>query len=529
MRDLHFPGCSVVHATNGAAATSHPFATLTAIDVLRAGGNAVDAAIAACAVHCVVEPMMTGIGGDCFVLLQKGGEGPVIGLNGSGRAPAGLTAEHLLAQGVNQIGLESVHSITVPGAIDAWCRLVADHGTMGLDELFAPAIRYAEDGFAVLPRTAADWARNAPRLMGDPNASALYLKNGEAPAAGDTWRSPELGATLKAIGTGGRAAFYEGEIAEDMVGYLREIGGAHGLEDFAGNTCEHVEPISAPYAGRDVVEIPPNGQGIAALMILNILKGFDLGALDPMGADRLHLETEAARLAFAARNQFVADPAMADVPVDHLLSDALADDLRGRISMDRAMDATAVVPGPAHQDTIYLTVVDRDLNCVSFINSLFYGFGSCIASPTTGVMFQNRGAGFRVEPGHPNCVAPGKRPLHTIIPGMALKDGQCEVSFGVMGGAYQPVGHARLLTNLWDYGMDVQEAIDCPRAFQFMGKLTVERGVPESVRRDLAARGHDIEEIVIPWGGGQAIIVDRDRGTLAAGSDPRKDGCALGY
>ena len=529
MRDLHFPGRSVVHATSGAAATSHPFATLTAIDVLRGGGNAVDAAIAACAVQCVVEPMMTGIGGDCFVLLQKGGQGPVIGLNGSGRAPAGLTAEHLLDQGIRTIGLESVHSVTVPGAIDAWCRLLADHGTMALEELFQPAIRYAEEGFAVLPRTAADWARNVPRVMGDPNATALYLKDGAAPAAGETWRSPELGATLKAIGERGRDAFYDGEIAEDMVGYLAEIGGTHTLDDFAATACVFVEPVTSEYAGRDVVEIPPNSQGIAALVLFNILKGFDLGAMDPMGADRLHLETEAGRLAFATRNQFVADPAMADVPVEYLLSDGFAEELRGRISMDRAMPANPVIPGPQHQDTIYLTVVDRDLNCVSFINSLFHGFGCCIASPTTGVMFQNRGAGFRVEPGHPNCVAPGKRPLHTIIPGMALRDGRCEVSFGVMGGAYQPVGHVHLLTNLWDFGMDVQEAIDCPRAFNFGGALTVERGVPESVRRDLAARGHEIEEIVIPWGGGQAIVVDRARGTLAAGSDPRKDGCALGY
>lgn len=529
MRDFHLPGRSVVHAVNGAAATSHPFATLTAIDVLRAGGNAVDAAVAACAVHCVVEPMMTGVGGDCFVLLQKGGEGSVIGLNGSGRAPAGLTADHLLEQGIDRIELESVHSITVPGAIDAWCRLVGDHGTRGLDELLGPAIRYAEEGFAVAPRTAADWARNAPRLMGDPNATRLYLKSGAAPPAGGVWRSPELAATLKAIGEGGRAAFYEGEIAEDMVGYLQEIGGTHKLDDFSTNASDYVEPISAAYAGRDVIEIPPNGQGIAALMILKILEGFDVAALDPAGADRFHLETEAARLAFAARNRFVADPDHADVPVDFLLSDDLADELRGRISMDRTAEGAPDIPGPPHRDTIYLTVVDRDLNCVSFINSLFHGFGSCIASPNTGVMFQNRGAGFVVKPGHPNCVAPGKRPLHTIIPGMAVRDGGCEVSFGVMGGAYQPVGHAHLLTNIWDYGMDVQEAIDCPRAFHFLGKLTVERGIPDSVRRDLAARGHEIEEIAIPWGGAQAIVIDRENGTLAAGSDPRKDGCALGY
>lgn len=529
MRDLHFPGRSVVHATRGAAATSHPFATLTAIETLRAGGNAVDAAVAACAVHCVVEPMMTGIGGDCFVLLQKGSDGPVIGLNGSGRAPQGLTAEYLLDQGIERIGLESVHSITVPGAIDAWCRLVSDHGTKGMDELLRPAIRFAEEGFAVAPRTSTDWARNAERLRGDPNATRLYLPDGKAPAAGDVWRSPELGATLKAVGDRGRAAFYEGEIAEDMVGYLREIGGTHSLEDFAATECSYVDPITAGYAGRDVVQIPPNGQGITALLLLNILAGFDLAGLDPLGADRFHLEVEASRLAFAARNQFVADPDFGDVPVDYLLSDALADDLRGRIDLNRAAEDVPHIPGPTQRDTIYLTVVDRDLNSISFINSLFHGFGSCIASPATGVMFQNRGAGFVVQPGHPNCVAPGKRPLHTIIPGMALRDGRCEAGFGVMGGAFQPVGHAHLLTNLWDYGMDVQEAIDCPRAFHFMGELTIERGLPDATRQELAARGHALREIEVPWGGAQAIVIDHARGTLAAGSDPRKDGCALGY
>jgi len=529
MRDIQLPGRSVVHAINGATATSHPLSTMTAIDMLRQGGSAADAAVAACAVQCVVEPMSTGIGGDCFVLYAPGGGGKVEGLNGSGRAPAGLTADHLLGQGVKQIGLESPHSVTIPGAVDAWETLLAKHGKLGLERVLQPAIGYAEAGFAVTPRVAMDWQRNTEKLKLDASAAAKYLPGGKAPVAGDKHRLPQLAETLRTVARQGRNGFYEGRVAEDIVKHLRAKGGTHTVEDFAEHRVEEVTPITNRYRGRDVQQIPPNGQGITTLLMLNILDGFDLSALDPLGAKRLHLEAEATRLAYAVRDRYVADPQHVPVPVAELLSDRFAADLRSRIDLDQAMASLDNVVGPIYRDTICLSVVDRDRNVCSFINSLYFPFGSGLCSPETGVMLQNRGAGFRVEPGHPNCVAPRKRPLHTIIPGMVTEGGRAVMSYGVMGGAYQPVGHTHVLSNIFDYGMDIQEAIDCARAFHVAGKLELERGVSDRVKDELSAMGHVTSRPEMPWGGGQGILIDWQKGTLAAGSDPRKDGCALGY
>ena len=529
MRDLQLPGRSVVHGINGAAASSHPLSTLAALDILRAGGNAVDAAIAACAVQCVVEPMSTGIGGDCFVLLQKAGEGEVVGLNGSGHAPVGLSADYLLDQGLDAIELRSVHAITVPGAIDAWCRLSADHGQLGIDRALAPAIDYAEQGWAVTPRVAHDWGRLAEPMSKDANSKRIFLKDGRAPTAGERYRLPELAETLKAIAALGRAGFYEGAAADDMVTYLKSVGGTHELDDFAAQACDYVTPIRTKYRDVEMLEIPPNGQGVTALIMLNILQGFDLAGLDPAGVERLHLAIEAQRLAYDARDTYVADPRQAEVPVDMLLSSQFADGLRAKIDPKRAMTDLGNGAGPVYRDTVYLTVVDRDRNACSFINSLFFPFGACLTAPESGVIFQNRGAGFRVEPGHPNCVAPRKRPLHTIIPGMALKDDRCFMSYGVMGGGFQPVGHAHVLTNVVDYGMDMQEALDAARVFHLSGRVDVERGLDDGVLDGLAALGHQVGRPEMPWGGGQGIQIDWDNGTLAAGSDPRKDGCALAY
>ncbi|MXW92980.1 MAG: gamma-glutamyltransferase family protein [Rhodospirillaceae bacterium] len=529
MRDIQFPGRSVVHGVNGAAATSTPLATLTAIDTLRAGGNAVDAAIAACAVQCVAEPMSTGIGGDCFMLYQKGGAGPVAGFNGSGRSPAGLTAESLLDRGIGQIDPDGVESVTVPGAVDAWCAILDAHGTMGIDRVLQPAIACAEEGFTVGEVTRRLWAGRLDGLRGNEAAAALYLKDGALPETGDIWHSPALGRTLRAIAERGRDGFYAGPVLDAMLAALKAAGGCHTEEDFAGQRHEPVAPLESGYRGRTVLEIPPNGGGITAQIMLNILEGFDLAALDPVGAERLHLEMEAQRLAYAQRDAFVGDPRHSNVPVERLLSDDFAAGLRNGIRRDRAMDAPPPVEMPQHRDTVYLTVVDRDLNCVSLINSVYWSFGSCIASEETGVVFQNRGAGFVVEPGHPNCVGPRKRPLHTIIPGMVLNDGRCELAFGVMGGPFQPVGQTHVVTNLWDFGMDIQQAIDCPRVFHDGGAIIAERGVPEAAVAGLRALGHMVVPAESPHGGGQGILIDRERGVLAAGSDPRRDGCALGY
>lgn len=529
MRDIQLPGRSVVHAINGAAATSHPLATLAAIDILKQGGTAADAAVGACAVQCVVEPMSTGIGGDCFALYAKAGSKTVEGINGSGRAPAALTTEGLLAQGVKEIDLQSAHAVTIPGAVDAWARLLERHGKLGLDRVLQYAIHYAADGFALTPRVALDWGRSLSKLQADESAAAKYLPGGKAPKAGDIHRLPELAATLKKIAASGADAFYKGEVAEDIVSHLRARGGVHTLEDFSAHTAEMVTPIASEYRGRKILQIPPNGQGVTALLMLNILKGFDLSGLDPLGARRLHLEAEATRLAFAARDRFVADPAQVSVPVEKLLSQSYADELRARIDPARAMAPDAAQVGPIYRDTIYLSVVDRDRNVCSFINSLYFGFGSGICSPKSGVMLQNRGGGFRVEPGHPNTVAPRKRPLHTIIPGMAMADDRPVLAYGVMGGSYQPVGHVHVLTNLFDFGMDMQEAIDCARAFHVGGRLELENGITHAVMQQLQTMGHATARPEMPWGGGQGIFVDWQKGTLAAGSDPRKDGCALGY
>jgi len=529
MRDLHFPGRSPVHCLNGMCATSHPLAAEAAVHVLRQGGNAVDAAVCASAVLCVVEPMSTGIGGDCFALVAKEGADRVIGLNGSGRAPKAATLDWYREQGMEEIGLSSVHSVTVPGAIDAWARLLADHGTMELGRVLAPAIRFAEEGFALSPRIARDWALLERRVARDGDAARHLLPGGRAPHVGEVHKSPALAATLRAVAERGPAGFYEGPIAQDMVTKLNKVGGLHTLEDFAATRADYVTPIGTSYRGHDILEIPPNGQGITALIALNILARFDLFGLDPHGPERFHLEAEANRLAFEVRDTYVADPDFASVPVDALLSDARADALAARIDRGRALDDVAAAAGPVYRDTVYLTVVDRDRMAVSFINSLYFGFGSGIAAPTSGVVFQNRGAGFVLEDGHPNRIEGGKRPLHTIIPGMMMKDGKAVMPFGVMGGAYQPVGHCHVISNVLDFGMDIQEALDSPRAFHVDGRLEVEKSVGEPVRAGLGDYGHDVAEAFLPWGGGQAIMIDRENGGLIGGSDPRKDGAAVGY
>ena len=527
MREFELPGRSVAYGESGMAATSHPLATLTALDVLRAGGNAIDAAVAAVAVQCVVEPAMTGIGGDCFVLLAPAAGG-VLALNGSGRAPAAATAGHLRELGIGEIA-DTVHAVTVPGAIDTWARLLECHGTRDLAELLQPAIRCADDGFVVTPRVAWDWARDGERLLRSSGGRVGYLPDDRAPVAGQKMRFPALANTLKRIAARGPDAFYRGELAERMVAYLKSEGGLHTLEDFAAAAGEFVDPIKTAYRGLEVFECPPNGQGVIALLMLNILEGCDLGSLDPNGAERLHLEAEATRLAFRDRNACLADPAAVEVPLGRLLDKDYAARLRHLIDPERAL---ALMPPPLlaeHADTVYLTVVDRDRNLVSFINSVFDSFGSGLVCPETGVLFHDRGKSFVLDPGHPNVIAPGKRPMHTIIPALAFEGGRPTIGFGVMGGHYQPVGHVHVLTNVVDFGLDPQAAIDAPRAFAQDGELRLEAGVSEATARALAELGHRVVRWGRPLGGGQMIVIDHARGVLIGGSDPRKDGLALGY
>ena len=524
MRDLHLPGRSAVYARNGLCATSHPIAAQVAIEMLRAGGNAVDAAIAAALVLGIAEPQMTGIGGDCFALIKPPGSENIIALNGSGRSPRGLNAADLRARGLTAIPIQGIEAVTLPGAIDAFCRLNADYGMKSLAETLAPAIRYAEEGIPVAPRVAFDWADDLPCLKGA--ARDFYTLGGKAPAVGQVFRAPGQAEVLRRIAKEGRAGFYEGEVAEDMIASLQALGGTHTLDDLSATACDYTTPVSGPYQGVDLVEHPPNGQGATAILMLNILKHFDLRAMDPFGAARAHVEAEAAKLAYDARNRFIADPGHT-TRLDHMLSPGTAAKLAALIDPKRAMPQAAPLTEAVHRDTIYITVVDRDRMAVSLIYSVFWGFGSGFASSKFGINFQNRGAGFTLAKGHPNEAAGGKRPMHTIIPGMIRQDGRALMPFGVMGGAYQPCGHARFVTNLVDYGMDLQDAIDAPRSFSGPEGMEVERGYSDQVRAELAAMGHSVVIPQTPLGGAQAIRIDGD--LLVGASDPRKDGCALGY
>ena len=488
-RDFQLPGRSPVIACEGMAATSHPLASRVAIETLRAGGNAADAAVAAVAVLCVVEPHMTGIGGDCFAMIHAP-DRPVWGYNGSGRAGSSASLDAVLAQGMRMIAPDSIHAVTVPGAIDAWAAILAAHGRFALDRVLAPAIHYGESGFPVAARIAWDWAQAVGKLRADAGAARHLLFDGRAPAEGDVVRLPALAQSLKTIAAQGPRAFYEGPLAQDMVATVAARGSFLAAEDFARHRGEVVAPIATNYRGLDVLELPPNTQGLTALVLLNILERFDLAALDPLGTDRFHLALEAARLAYAVRDTHIADPAAMRVSPLDLLDKNFAAKLAARI--DRATRVPLPrAPSPG-DDTVYLTVVDRDRMAVSLINTLYSTFGVGICTEKTGIMLTNRGACFVLDPDHPNAFGPGKRPMHTIIPALAFRDGRCELSFGVMGAHYQPMGHAQVITNMVDYGMDVQAAIDAPRAFFLGDSAVVERGLPEATVDGLRARRHDV-------------------------------------
>lgn len=525
MRDFQSPGRSAVFAENGLCATSHPLAAGAAIDILKRGGNAMDAAIAGAVLLGICEPQMTGIGGDCFLLYTRPGSDEIHALNGSGLAPAAASAAELRDQGLQTVPVTSPHAVTVPGAMDAFCHLAEAEGKLGLDALLQPAIHYANAGVPVAPRVAFDWANSAQTLQG--TARRDYLFDGQPPRVGQIFRSPGQAEVLRRVARDGRDAFYSGEIADDMLAALTELGGVHNKDDFAKTTCATSTPVSGDYKGMELVEHPPNGQGATAILMLNILKHFNIAGMEPFGAQRAHIEAEAAKLAYDARNRFIADPDHT-ARLQHMLSSETAAKLAGLINQNRAMPAAAPLSEAVHKDTIYITVVDKDRMAVSLIYSIFHGFGSGIASDKFGILLQNRGAGFTLEPGHPNELGGGKRPMHTIIPGMLRQNGRVVMPFGVMGGAYQPNGHARLVSNLTDFDMDLQAAMDAPRAFCDGIVMNVERGYSDTVRQQLAELGHNVEIPQTAIGGSQAVRIRND-GVLEGASDPRKDGCALGY
>ena len=527
MRDFHLPGRSAVHAVNGMVATSHPLAAQAGVEMLRAGGTAADAAVAAATVLHVCEPHMCGLGGDCFALVKPAGIEDVVALNGSGQAPAALTADRLRAEGHAVVPAKSAHAVTVPGAVDGLCRLLEAHGRLGLEAVLAPAIRHAEAGVPVAPRVAFDWAGAAGLLQGV--AREHYLDGGAVPRVGDRFRAPQQAEVLRRIAAQGRDGFYAGPVAEDMVASLRALGGLHELSDFAATAGVWGTPLSSDYRGIELLEHPPNGQGATAMLMLNILAQFDLAALEPFGADRIHLEAEATKLAYDARDRFIGDPGHSD-RLAHMLAPETAARLAGLIDPGQVLPEAAVAAAAVHRDTVLICAVDRDGMAVTLIHSIFHSFGSGLASDRYGILFHNRGAGFCLAPGHPNELGGGRRPMHTIIPAMLREDDRVSLAFGVMGGQYQATGHARMLTNLRDYGMELQAALDAPRSWAGpeSGGLALERGHAPEVVADLAARGHATLCPETPLGGAQAIRIDHARGVLVGASDPRKDGCALG-
>ena len=533
---------SEVVAKHGMVATSQPLATQAGLDVLKAGGNAVDAAICANAVLGLVEPTGNGIGGDLFAIVWDAETETLYGYNGSGRSPAGLTLEHFKEQGIDKIPSVGPLPVSVPGCIDGWFALHERFGKTPMAELLEPTIRYAEEGAPISELIAHYWERSVRVLSGFPGFVEQFTIDGRAPRKGELWSSPGLARTLRAIAEGGRDAFYGGDIARTMAEYVQAQGGFLSEDDLARHEGEWVEPVSTTYRGVELWELPPNGQGIAALQILNILEGYDIADMGFGSADYIHYFVEAKKLAFEDRARFYADPAMADVPVDALISKEYAAKRRELIHAERAARrVTAGNPALESGDTVYLCTADEAGNMVSLIQSNYRGMGSGMTPPGLGFILQDRGELFDLEPGRPNTYAPGKRPFHTIIPAFATRDGEPWLAFGVMGGATQPQAHAQIIVNLVDFGMNLQEAGDAPRILHSGsskptgeemtdgGEVSLEDGIDYEVIRELVQRRHRLVWKVGPYGGYQAILRDPDSGVYFGASESRKDGQAAGW
>lgn len=529
---------SPVYARHGMVASSQPLASEAGVGILRDGGNAADAAVATAAMLALTEPTSTGLGGDCFALFYDGASGKITALNGSGRAPRGLNLDLLEAQGFEkELPPYHAYNITVPGACAGWCDLIDRHGSLEMDAILAPAIRAAEEGFPVEPITAHYWAGGAKRQLATALGGDQLLIDGRAPKAGEIFRNPGLARTFRMIATGGKEAFYQGEIAERIAAAVQASGGVLTTEDLAAHHSTWDEPISTAYRGLRLWECPPNGQGIVALLSLNLLSQFDLPE-DALGPKRLHLLIEALRLAFADAHRYVADPAKVDVPIRSLLDAEYAAKRARGIDPKKANLRASPGKLKAGSDTVYFSVADGAGNACSFINSNYMGFGTGIVPEGTGFPLQNRGANFSLKPGHPNALAPGKRPYHTIIPAMATRDGDGSLCacFGVMGGFMQPQGHVQVLLALLD-GLDPQAALDRPRVCLDEGEpggaVLAEEGIPDSTRASLGRLGHRVKRVTgherAVFGRGQVILRDPTTGVLCGGSDPRADGCAVGF
>ncbi|MGE5140335.1 MAG: gamma-glutamyltransferase [Rudaea sp.] len=534
---------SAVYARHGMVATSQPLAAMAGLTILREGGNAADAAVATAAALAVTEPTSTGLGGDCFALFYDSRTRQVSALNGSGRAPAALTIDLIKSQGLGhgtRIGEPfHAHNITVPGAAAGWCDMIERHGTMPRQRILAPAIRLAEEGYPVSPLTSHFWQRGARRqLVNSPGGRELTI-DGRGPHAGEIMRLPTLAKSLRTVAEGGKEAFYRGDLAARIAAAVQAHGGVMTLADLAEHESTWEEPIQTTYRGIRVWECPPNGQGLAALIGLNILEGCDLADTPPLGPERLHMLIEAMRLAFADTQWYVADPRFNDLPLAALLGKSYAEARCALIDRDRAtVDSVHGAP-VGGSDTVYLTVVDGNGNACSFINSLYMGFGTGIVPEGTGISLQTRGNLFSLDAGHPNALAPRKRPYHTIIPAMATyaADDTLYASFGVMGGFMQPQGHVQVLVGMIDDGLDPQEALDRPRFCLTdaspSSRVELEEGMPFRTIARLAEMGHDVVPVTgyarAGFGRGQIIRRDPETGVLCGGSDPRADGQAVGW
>ncbi|HBY39495.1 MAG TPA: gamma-glutamyltransferase [Alteromonas sp.] len=534
-----FASRSEVIAQQGMAATSQPLATQVALDILKQGGSAVDAAIAANAMLGLVEPTGCGIGGDLFAIVWDAETKQLHGLNASGRSPAALKAEYFTEQGLTTIPSFGPLPVSVPGAVDGWFSLHEKFGRLPMTSILSPAIEYARRGYPVSEVVAYYWQMNVDRIGEYEGFADVFMPNGKAPTTGQIFKNPSLAATYEKIATGGRDAFYKGDIARVIGAYMKEQGGFLSYEDLAAHTSEWVEPVSTNYRGYDVWELPPNGQGIAALQILNILEQYDIEGMGFGSADYIHTFVEAKKLAFEDRAKYYADPAFNDIPVDALISKDYAQKRRALINPNKA--AKRYDAGVVEGDTIYLTVADKDGNMVSLIQSNYRGMGSGMTPPELGFILQNRGELFTLAPNHFNTYEPKKRPFHTIIPAMVTRNNKPWLSFGVMGGATQPQMHAQIVVNLIDFGMNLQEAGDAPRFIHVGsssptgalmkdgGELSMETGFATEVRRTLYERGHQLSDKLGIYGGYQAILYDADKQVYFGASESRKDGQAAGY
>jgi len=515
-------------SSNGMAATSHPLATEEAIKILKKGGNAVDAAIAASVVLSVVEPNATSIGGDCFAIIKMEGKEPV-SYNGSGIAPKKANYEFFKKNNIDTIGLTSPHSVTVPGALDAWKNIHKDFGKLDFEELFLAAINFAKNGFEVTKVVANTWNKNLNKLSQNKNSKNVFLNNGKSYQLSDLRKNIPLGNTLELISKKGVSEFYEGSVANDMVKSLNALGGLHTLEDFSKQKTIKSETISSEYKNIQIHQCPPNGPGITVLLMMKLLEKLEINKFNSNSVERFHLEAEVTKQAYKVKEENLADPNFVNVNLDKILSDEFIDNIYESISLNKCSDI-GDLNIPNHPETVYLSVVDKDLNTVSMINSVCYAFGSGITTDKTGIILHNRGTNFRVEEGHPNCIEGLKRPLHTIIPGVVLDhNGRSSLSYGVMGGQYQPVGQVHVLNNILDFEMSPQQAITFPRAFHFNNIYKLEKEVSKEIKDGLSKIGHNVIHVDDTHGGGQVIQIDRLKGNLIGGSDPRKDGYAKGY